>query len=313
VRQSRLSTAAACLTLAALSLWGAAACAAPTEEFGWLEDTRQAHYLQIIRHGTEVAYNAAGGLQSCDVISVVEPAPSTARVIVVFADASRHILRPGQPAMTVGCGTSRGVSHAVAVFLRSLFVGTTHRRVLKIAASKRVCMKSPQDKDPPAADPDVALPASSGKIPTMLTSGRSSVLLTWMDAVPPVDFHLRVVRGETLAHQIVQSKTSTLRLQAKIASPGHYRLVVTDQCLLIPLEDDDIEVVPAQERPPVPGDLAELPDPARTIFYADYLAGQGDGRWALEALQLVGDLPETPLTRQWIARWTGPIGNGRPQ
>jgi predicted transposase YdaD len=77
------------------------------------------------------------------------------------------------------------------------------------------------------------------------------------------------------------------------------------------MEADDVDVVEARGIPPIPDALrtAEIDHVARQLFYADYLVALEDGRYAMQAMQLVASLaPQTPETRAWLAYW----GAGQP-
>jgi hypothetical protein len=136
----------------------------------------------------------------------------------------------------------------------------------------------------------------------MLVGDRSSLLLTWVSTDPPVDVELRDARGTVVA-KASSVHDLPLRLKAPIKANVRYSLRLTDKCGKS-IEDSDVEAVATSHRPALPPQLAKLPEPQRTIFYADYLVGFEDGRWGLEALQLVGSLPRgNKVVEQWIDQW----------
>jgi hypothetical protein len=277
-----------------MCLCGAAAHASSEDVFAWLETPADARYLQIVRDQHVVAYSPEVGLLSCDQVSISETAArSTTEIAIAAVDGSRLSVKRGRAPVTIGCASTPGVSQQLAVFLRNLFT-RSNERVMQLAATRQPCRA-----------PDIPLLSQSRKLPTLLSAGRTSLLLTWV-GVAPLDVNLWSGGGGRLAHEGAVDE-HVLRLSAPIQAPGNYALQIKNRCHAdsgkVSAGRMSIRVVPAGQRPPLPQELQELPEPQRTIFYADFLLSQADGIWGLEGLQLVGALPESAVVKEWIGQW----------
>jgi hypothetical protein len=292
---SHRATLLVLLALMSACMGARTACAATTGEiFGWLEDEGDATLLRIERNGQRVAYDPGIGFARCDSVSILASAP--APVTIATADGSRIFVKPGQSAVTIGCTAKEGgVTRDLALFLQQL-LHRSNQRLPQMAATRALPM--------PCGHPalDVPLLSRGEEIPSMVVGGRSSLLLTWVSTDPPVDVELRNAQGTVVA-KASAVHDQPLRLKAPLKSDLRYHLRLTDKCGKS-IEDDDVQAVSATHRPALPPELARLPEPQRTIFYADYLVGFGDGRWGLEALQLVGSLPQgDKVVEEWIEQW----------
>jgi hypothetical protein len=275
-----------------MSIAARTACAASSGEvFGWLQDERQSSLVEVERNGQKVPYDPGVGLSRCDSVSVVASAPG--RVAIATVDGSRLLLERGRT-VKIGCtSTAGGVTRELALFLAQL-LHRSNQRVPQAAVTRALAL--------PCGDRALEVPLLPKGLPSMLVGGRSSLLLTWVSTDPPVTVELRTAQGTVVA-KASSVHELPMRLKAPVKSNVRYSLRLTDKCGKR-IENDDLEAVPASHRPSLPPELAGLPEPQRTIFYADYLVGLEDGRWGLEALQLVGALPRgNKVVEQWIDQW----------
>jgi hypothetical protein len=280
-----------------LTCMASMAAQADSQIYAWLENDAQKVLIHVVRSHEVQAYDPGTGFQACDEV-VLEPAVGDS-VAIITADGSRLLLDPAGPSIRLSCGTSKGVGHDVVAFLKAL-LQKSNMRLPTIAATRSFdastsCMKGRLG---------MALLSHGSDTPTMLTSNTRSLLLAWTGAAGPFTLEIESARGSPVLHAIAINE-NTYRAYIRSLPPGRYRLHLSDSCHS-GVEEKDLEVVPPAQLPAVPAQIASLPEPGRTIFYADYLVGLGDGRWGLEALQLVGTLPVSdPSARAWIRQWTG--------
>jgi hypothetical protein len=270
--------------------------------FAWLEDDTQQKLIQISRSGRIAPYDREAGFRACDEVSLAPAAPTVvAPVAISTADGSRYILDRGSGPIKIPCSPAVGLAHDTATFLRALIQKSNMRLPMMAATRGQASCSGPNDVVVP-------LLSTQADIPTLLVSDRRSLVLTWVGSAAPFQIELDSPEGTPVTH-VVSFDGHILRTPPTTLPVGRYRLRLLDSCGA-GVEDDDVEVVAAIQRPKLPKELQQLPEPQKTIFYADYLIALDDGRWGLEALQLVGALPRSDSAAQaWIARWAG----GQPQ
>jgi hypothetical protein len=142
-----------------------------------------------------------------------------------------------------------------------------------------------------------------------LVAGRRALYVAWTGGVAPFSVQLAAADGREVALRSAVEAHST-RLPAADLSPGQYTLRVRNRAghRIEGIRDDAVFVVADGTLPALPDTLKHpsLSDEARTLFYADYLTAQEDGRWTLEALQRVAALPgQSAAVRQWLLRYGG--------
>jgi hypothetical protein len=283
----------ACAALGVL-LCGGVARAASGDAFAWLEDESQARYIAVERQGKAVSYDSSAGLQACDVVKFSEGASAgpPPPIYISKVDGSRVRLNREKP-LKISCSSGEGVTQQVLAFLQSIVHGSNIRmRAIAVTKGEAPCSTA------------VDVPLLAEKGPIMLVAGRPSLLVAWTGSSPPVNAEMRSADG-TIVGQARAVREHVLEMKASITTPGQYTLKLEDACNTN-IGEDDVEVVPLQQRPAMPDELASLAEPQRTLFYADYLVALKDGRWGLEALQVAGSLPrDNPLVEGWLEQWTG--------
>lgn len=282
----------ACICISAAIAW-----AAPQDVFAWLEDQNQDAFIQVVRNGAVIPYDRGVGLQPCDSVSFSPAAPPGATTVAIStADGSRLLIERYQKPVTIRCTSPVGLTREVAAFVQAL-IGKSNQRMSQIVGTRGGADCHDH------SDLDVPL-LSKANVPTMLVAGRPGIALTLVGSHIPFDVELASPAGAVVAHETLVQQ-HFLRISAQAIRPGRYQLRVRDSCGG-GIEDDDFNVVSADQRPAIPELLANLPDPGRTIFYADYLIALNDGRWGLEALQLVAALPrDNPAVAGWLEQWGG--------
>jgi hypothetical protein len=280
--------------------------------FGWLENPKQAKLVQITRNNVVMPYDPKLGFQRCDSVSLLPR--SKELVAVSMVDGSRFVLRPNQTPSSIKCDLAAGVPHQLLNFLPDLFKKTLDRRA---------AIATTQGFGDCAKDFTVPLLPAQKAISAQLVAGRSSLFITWVGSASSVDVTLSPGDGAAgaVAEAAVASVSSERRhafeIKAPFTSVGHYHLRLEDACRNIIY--NDIQVVDGKKRPSVPSDLKQspVPEPYATLFYADYLLHLDNGRWGLEALQMVNALRDSdpvlkddPSVKRWIGWWANEPSSG---
>jgi hypothetical protein len=279
-----------------LACMASMAAHAAGQTYAWLEDESQETLVRVVRGNQTHGYDPATGFLACDQVSLTSAASGT--IAIATTDGARLLLGDRIRSVKLPCSSRTGVARDVAMFLQAL-LRKSNMRIPVVAATRGAAGKCALH------DLDMPFLSSGENIPTMLTSDSSPLVLAWTGTAGPFTIQIDSPDGSAML-RAAAIEANVYRAEVKSLPRGHYQLHLSDSCHG-ELEDDYLKVVAPAERPPVPPQIADLPEPGRTIFYADYLLGLGDGRWGLEALQLVARLPDTdPEARAWIRQWTQP-------
>lgn len=267
---------------------------AASQTYAWLEDDSQQAFVRLVRQGRPVAYSSTAGFEACDEVSLLKSAGG-GPVAIATADGTRIVLDTRARVVKLPCGTRAGVGHDVISFVQAL-LAKSNKRVPVSALTRGVAGACSHDLG-------MALLSAGEQTPTMLSSDSRPLVLAWTGSARPFSVQIDSPEGTVLHADSLQD--NLYQADIKSLAPGRYRLRLNDSCRQ-GLEDDFLQIVRPSQLPAMPSQIASLPEPARTIYYADYLLGYGDGRWGLEALQLVARLPKSdPAAHAWIMRWTG--------
>jgi hypothetical protein len=145
-----------------------------------------------------------------------------------------------------------------------------------------------------------------------LAAGERELHFRWQGGTPP--YRLSLIRDEQVLSEINVTKGSEASLPRLAWPPGDYTLVITDKrglasdghargsvtANLILFDPADI--------PPMPSALANspLPEDARQLLYADWLARQGEGEWSMEAIQQAFPYAKSySPVGNWLRQWGG--------
>jgi hypothetical protein len=270
------------------------AAQAADQTYAWLEDDSQQAFVRLVRGGQPMAYSSAVGFAACDEVSLTSA--TTNAVAIATADGTRLVLDASVRRVKLPCDTRAGVGHDVISFMQALLT----------KSNKRVPVPALTRGAPGACSHDLgmALLSPGEDTPTMVSSDSRPLVLAWTGSARPFSVQIDSPRGTMLHVDSLQDNLYWADI--KSFAPGRYRLRLKDSCNQ-GLEDNFLQVVEPSELPAMPSQIASLPEPGRTIYYAEYLLGYSDGRWGLEALQLVARLPKTyPAAHAWITRWTSP-------
>jgi hypothetical protein len=262
------------------------------QTYAWLEDDSQKAFVRVMRRSQPVAYSSAVGFEACDEVSLTSG--TTAPVTIATADGTRLVLDSSMRVVKLPCGRRAGVGHDAISFIQAL-LAKSNKRVPVSALTRGAPGACPHDLG-------MSLLSQGENTPTMVSSDSGSLVLAWTGSARPFSIQIDSPDGTMLHVDSLQG--NLYQADIKSFAPGRYRLRLNDSCDHV-LKEDFLQIVPPGELPAMPSQIASLPEPGKTIYYADYLLGYGDGRWGLEALQLVARLAKSEsAARAWIMRWT---------
>jgi hypothetical protein len=243
----------------------------------------------------EKTINPNSPLQPCDKITFLAANTKVKRVLITTVQGGKNIqLDATHPSAEISC-EKVGLTDMAIQLWKDISGGDR--------ATYSVATLSRGDK--------FGLPILSSERSNLVASGKRSFYIAWTGGTPPFRLVLRsAVNGETIARvdniQANNARTPELNLQR-----GQYSLSVfntpTDGSPP-ELREDNLFVVDVSELPPPPPTLkaAKLDQAETELLYVYYLEGQGDGRWAFEAMQRAAAIePATPASTDWLKRYGG--------
>lgn len=145
-----------------------------------------------------------------------------------------------------------------------------------------------------------------------LAAGERALHLRWQGGKPP--YRLSLMRDNQILSKLNVPKGSEASLPKLPLLAGNYTLVIRDSKWLNKGDARRSSVVAnlillaPGDIPPMPQALAAalLPEEARQLLYADWLARQGEGEWSMEAIQIVAPYAKDYEPAQdWLRQWGG--------
>jgi hypothetical protein len=130
--------------------------------------------------------------------------------------------------------------------------------------------------------------------PQSVVEGGRGFTLAWNGGIGP--FNVELTRIGNLAPEFEHEELRERRLPPEhvTLTPGRYRIRVYDRGLPASV-NREFDVVSHSELPPLPDDarMTKLPTEARRTYYALWLAGKNNGKWALESYLQIDDIAQT--------------------
>jgi hypothetical protein len=306
----------ALMVLALAAALGVAGHAAPAEAapVAFIEHvyppTRLASVIHVERAGRRIAIAGSKlDLEPEDRISVDNPA---AVVVVRYLASSATVTlgkTTGQSEYTVGASSVPGLAGDILAWLEDQLTGADRGSLLPLASRSVVvggdtCFNLTGESDAPTRFDAPALGAAE----TRIVAGKRALVVSWRGGVAPFTVTLaRADTGATLVESPPVYDACAANLPRARIAPGAYRLTITDAKGAL-LQAGSV-LAAAEPPPPMPVQLrtAALPDDAKRLYYATWLAAQGGGEWAFEAQQQVATLRCTsPGVRDWLSQWGDP-------
>lgn len=299
--------------LAALGLCAPAAAVEPKadETAAWIEMCRPADALAtgkivVERQGSPVSFPSPlphmAALRAGDRIRI-EDASASLRLCADSGCVPVTAKEAGKTGYTVSAQGSTSAWKNFAGWLGEL----KGRGAQVVAARTR---GEEQEKYPAIypADPRVAF---------KLAAGSRTLHVRWSGGEAP--FRVQLLDGERILG-VADAAQRNATLPSATLAPGKYELSIKAREGLAPdveplrgnADVEDIIVVAPDALPPMPGELAAapLPDEARRLLYAQWLAQQEGGAWLLEAQQTAAALAASyPPAQEWLQQWSGEQGN----
>jgi hypothetical protein len=252
--------------------------------------------VEVEREGGTLAYDPGTGFLACDIVRL-KPSPQTTSTLPVTILTMRHESVTLTPrGWSAECG-AHSVDANVLAKARNAFTAVELKQ--SVGATSRAIECPHNDGDVPALD----IPILPDRVHTMLVARDGPFFINWTRDFAP--FGLEITTADTGRQAFARSAIpgNGLSVDHLGLARGVYRLKLTDRCGRAVL-DDHLEIVDVAQRPAMPSELAAMDEPQRTLFYADYLASADEGRWSLEAMQLVAALrPRTPAAAAWLEGW----------
>jgi hypothetical protein len=139
---------------------------------------------------------------------------------------------------------------------------------------------------------------------SVLAAGNRAIFVSWQGGAPPFSVTLSAAEtGKLLAQTVGVRGTCAAYLPRTDLRPGQYRLTLTDG-QNVKEQEDSLFVV--AEAPAEPRELrdANLPEEARQIYAATWLAVLDRGTWAFEAQQRVAGMDcRSAAVEDWLRQW----------
>ena len=230
---------------------------------------------------------AGSELAPCDKVQIVD---EREKLYVALIDGARLPLDSRHPFISVPCEVIT-VSDIFATAFRLLF-------------------KPPPligDGEVPAVTRGVGgltVPAFAASAAALGSGGRR-LFLAWDDGRAPFKVSLKRQGSDQAIVAARDIASNHILLPSADLAPDRYQLTVsgatgdgiTQRELVVVTADR----VPRLPRASVP---ASLSNTEKALLWAEFLENEDDGRWTLEALQIVGSLPrEDPLVAAWLRRF----------
>ena len=139
---------------------------------------------------------------------------------------------------------------------------------------------------------------------SVLATGNRAIFVAWQGGAPPFSVTLSAAEtGTVLAQTAGVRNTCAAYLPPTELQPGRYRLTLAD-ANNVKEQEDSLFVV--AEAPAEPLELrdAKLPEEARQLYAATWLAVLDHGTWAFEAQQRVAAMDcRSAAVEDWLRQW----------
>ncbi len=308
--------------LAAMALPAAAAAPSDPGEYvayldrAYPERIPLAEAARVRRHGEwQSVAKEHYGLKAGDELFITQP--GTVVIVRILATSQRipvgaaGTVAGGDPVPDWTVPAGPGLPGVVATWFRNFLEGSEHTPGrTQLAASRGAatgaCFNEAGQTDEPNPFRVSALTAAG----SVLVAGSRPVLVSWRGGAQPFSVALSQEGAkETVVEATGVRSVCAAYLPPVSLRPGHYRLTITDgnhakiQKTLLVIADP----------PGLPAELREvnLPEEARQLYAATWLALLDDGKWGFEAQQRVAALDcRSAAVQDWLRQWGSPVPCG---
>lgn len=237
-------------------------------EVGWIEDiSGNAADVDVVRNGKKIDAVRFLPIQNGDRVSVANNSPT--KVTVSFGNGRNSDTIDKSHALTV---KQTGEVPSVATNLMAWVVSLGKKE----PQDQRVVMASTRTSSDSSNKLNIPLLPDEAT----LIAGKRPLALAWQGGKPP--YEVTLVRRDTREVSARFSELNTTQIIKDVSlSPGVYELVVRDSASAAWREK--VLAVEGGAIPEPPAELRALPENARRLLSASWLAGVEEGKWALEA------------------------------
>jgi hypothetical protein len=226
---------------------------------------------------------------------------ATNEIIAIGTDATSLTYKLPQPAIP---GLPKSVLAWFEGALRGANQASDSNAMVTSRAVKGPCYNETGKTNEPVEFRIPVLVASR----SVIAAGNRSLFVSWQGGVPPFSLTLSAAQTGTIVAQTADIRGSCAAyLPRTELRPGQYRLTLTD-AHNIKEQEDSLFVV--DEAPTEPRQLrdANLPEEARSIYAATWLAAWDRGSWAFEAQQRVAAMDcRSAAVQDWLQQWGSSI------
>lgn len=225
---------------------------------------------------------------------------ATNELLLVQGDAVK--LKSGEPVYTVPRSAMPGLMGNTLAWFVGVVAGADYSR--DTPATTRglgdACYNVEGKTDEPTRFAIPALFANTSD----LAPGNRALYIAWRGGAAPFSISLFEIKtSRVVAERKDILNACAARLPPAALASGRYRLTLTDANGASEVEDN-LDV--GSEPPGIPTELARarIPESARKIYYATWLASQDSGRWVFEAQQIVSEMDCHEIwVREWLSSW----------
>ena len=263
-----------------------------------------AHIARITRHGKDPD-NPVTLYSSDQIVITQSDAALTVRMLATTKiDVVTYVVTKDRP-YTVPPRDLPGLQVPVAAWFMGVLRGADQAgNASALTASRAVntgpCYNETGKTNEPVTFRIPILAASR----SVLAAGNRAIFVSWQGGAPPFSVTLSAAEtGRVLAQTAGVRNTCAAYLPRIDLRPGRYRLTLTDAQNVEEQEDSLFVVAEAPAEPPELRD-ANLPEEARQIYFATWLAVLDHGTWAFEAQQRVAAMDcRSAAVEDWLRQW----------
>jgi hypothetical protein len=213
-----------------------------------------------------------------------------------------------QADLTVGQSSLPGLTDSLRAWLEDQLTTASQQTKRRPVASRGVAVTSVCYNETGRTDDPIAfdVPVFQAQ-KSQIAAGIRSVFVSWQGGAQPYSVSLADAETNRVISELTGIKNSCATYLPTVdLKSGQYRLTVTD-ANNVKEEESNLFVVDASPQMPAPLLNAKLPDEARELYFATWLAAIDGGTWAFESQQQVARMNcHSAPVQDWLRRWGTP-------